>query len=200
MRSVRTARNRTLAVTRPRGPRLLMHPEAGVMTDTSGKLSEPVLYTASMLRGLAATVTDHPFMSDLTAQMGQRVFYPGSVFSYFSPGYRVRGTGTPPLGGPEFQGLTSVTALERVNFAAALLGGHFGTDVTFSWDPFTTRATDPAALVDYVNLAFMGGRMSAEMRTDIVNTVRAVSATNTRERARTALYLTLVAAQGQVDN
>lgn len=179
---------------------ILLHPEATAMTATSGKLSEPVLYVTSMVRALNASVTDHPFMSDLTAQMGQRVFYPGSVFSYFSPGYRVRGTGTPPLGGPEFQILTSVTSLERVNFAAALLGGHFGTDVTFSWDPFTTRAADATALVDYVNLTFMGGRMSATTRAEIMAAVRAVPVTSTRERARTALYLTLVSAQGQVDN
>jgi hypothetical protein len=179
---------------------ILTHPEAATMTDTSGKLSEPVLFVASMVRGLNATVTDHPFMSDLTAQMGQRVFYPGSVFSYYSPGYRVRGTGTPPLGGPEFQILTSVTALERVNFAAALLGGHFGTDVTFNWDPFTSKAADPGALVEFVNVSFMGGRMSAAMRGEIVTAVGAVPASKPIERARTALYLTLAAAQGQVDN
>ena len=44
------------------------------------------------MRALNATVTDHPFMSDMAEEMGQKVFYPGSVFSYYSPGYRVRGT------------------------------------------------------------------------------------------------------------
>ena len=170
------------------------------MTPTSGKLSEPVLYALSMVRGLNATVTDHPFLSDLTAEMGQRVFFPNSVFSYFSPGYRVRGTGTPPLGGPEFQGLTSVTVLERVNFAGRLLGNHFGEDVGVDYTPFTTRAVDVPALVDYVNLLFMGGRMSAEERNEIIAAVRVTPATNTLERARTALYLTIVAAQAQVDN
>jgi uncharacterized protein (DUF1800 family)/fibronectin type 3 domain-containing protein len=179
---------------------ILMHPEAQVITPTSGKLSEPVLYALSIVRGLNATVTDHPFLSDLTAEMGQRVFFPPSVFSYFSPGYRVRGTGTPPLGGPEFQGLTSVTSLERVNFAGRLLGGHFGTDVAVNYAPFTSIAADAAALVDYVNVLFMGGRMSEAERTEIVNAVRVSPATATLERARTALYLTLVAAQAQVDN
>lgn len=179
---------------------ILTHPEAAATTPTSGKLSEPVLYALSMVRGLNATVTDHPFLSDLTAEMGQRVFFPGSVFSYFSPGYRVRGTGTPPLGGPEFQGLTSVTVLERVNFAGRLLGNHFGADVAVDYTPFTTRAVDVPALVDYVNLLFMGGRMSAEQRNEIIAAVRVTPATNTLERARTALYLTIVAAQAQVDN
>ena len=86
------------------------------------------------------------------------------MFSYFSPGYRVRGTaGTDgrPLGGPEFQILTSVTALERANFVGALLGGHFGADVTFDYARSRAGRTDPAALVDYCNRVFMGGRMSA---------------------------------------
>ena len=51
-----------------------------------------MLFVVSLLRALNATVTDHPFMSDKAEEMGQKVFYPGSVFSYFSPGYRVRGT------------------------------------------------------------------------------------------------------------
>jgi uncharacterized protein (DUF1501 family) len=64
-------------------------------------------------------------MSNKVEDTGQKVFYPPSVFSYFSPGYRVRGTDRGdkiPLGGPEFQILTTVTALERANFVGDLLG------------------------------------------------------------------------------
>jgi len=85
---------------------VLTHPEAGLSSPNSGKLSEPVLFVVSQLRALNATVTDHPFMSDKSEEMGQKVFYPGSVFSYYSPGYRVRNTMGPtgaPLGGPEFR-------------------------------------------------------------------------------------------------
>jgi hypothetical protein len=141
-------------------------------------------------------------MANEVEQMGQKVLYPGSVFSYFSPGYKVRGTSGPggaPLTGPEYQILTSVTALERANFVAALVGAWFGTDVTIDYTPFNSRAADAVALVDYCSLLFMGGRMSAEARLEIINAVRASSATNVTERVRTALYLTLTAAQFQVD-
>ncbi|MGE3841704.1 MAG: DUF1800 family protein [Vicinamibacterales bacterium] len=181
---------------------ILTHPEAGLVNDNTGKLSEPVLFVVSQLRALNATVTDHPFMSDKTRDMGQNVFYPPSVFSYFSPGYRVRSTATPtqaPLGGPEFQILTSVTALERVNFVAGVLGGHFGSDVRIDYAPFTALASDPAALVDYVNLLLMGGQMSLAERSEIIAAVRVSPASRSLERVRTALYLTLVAAQAQVD-
>jgi hypothetical protein len=178
---------------------ILTHPEASTPTPTSGKLTEPVLYAVAMLRALNATVTDHPFMSTRVAEMGQNVFFPPSVFSYFSPGYRVRGTGTPPLGGPEFQILTSVTSMERVNFVGSLLGNRFGTDVTVDYAPFTSLAANPATLVDYCNLLFMGGGMSAEERTEIINAVTLTAASNPTERVRTALYLTIAAAQAQVD-
>ena len=181
---------------------VLTDAEADLSNDFSGKLSEPVLFVVSQLRALNAAVTDHPFMSDKTEQMGQKVFYPPSVFSYYSPGYRVRGTVGPtgaPMGGPEFQILTSVTALERANFVGSLLGGWFGTDVAFDYVPFTSLAADPAALVDYCSRLFMGTRISPEMRAEIIAAVRVSPATSTRERARTAIYLTLVAAQTQVD-
>ena len=181
---------------------VLTHPEAEVSSPNSGKLSEPALFVISQLRALNASVTDHPFMSDKAEEMGQKVFYPPSVFSYYSPGYRVRGTVGPtgaPLGGPEFQIFTSVTALVRVNFVASLLGGYFGTDVVFDYTPFSSLAADPAALVDYCSELFMGTRISPEMRAEIIAAVRVSPASSPRERSRTAIYLTLVAAQTQVD-
>src|SRR5262249_48222334 len=103
---------------------------------TTGKLAEPVLFVIAPLRALAAAVIDHPFMSDKAESMGQKVFYPPSVFSYFSPGYRVRPPKMgnlpppPPTPGPEFQILTSVTALERANFIGELLGNWYSSSVT----------------------------------------------------------------------
>ena len=178
---------------------VLTHPEAQQSTPGFGKLSEPVLFVVSQLRALNASVTDHPFMSDKVEEMGQKVMYPGSVFSYFSPNYKVRGTGAPPLTGPEFQILTTVTSTVRANFVGELLGGRFGTDVAVDYSPFTSLASDPAQLVDYCNQLFMGGRMSLEERAEIISAVRVSSSSKLRERVNTAIYLTLVAAQGQVD-
>jgi len=175
---------------------ILMHPEANLGANPQGKLQEPALYILSQMRALNAAAADHPFLTDYVEQMGQRVFYPGSVFSYYSPGFRVRGTA---LAGPEFQILTSVTALEKVNFTGRLLGGSFGSDVTIDYGAFTSRAGDAGALVDYCNRLFMGGQMSTAMRDEIVRAVQVTPASNTTERARTALYLTMVGAQYSVD-
>ncbi|MCU0248591.1 MAG: DUF1800 family protein [Vicinamibacterales bacterium] len=181
---------------------ILAHPDASLSMPASGKLAEPALFIVSQLRALDATVTDHPFMSDKAEEMGQKVLYPPSVFSYYSPGFRVRGTAGAnglPLVGPEFQILTSVTALVRANFVGALLGSYFGSDVAIDYSPFTSRANDPAALVDYCVRLFMGSRVSTEQRAEMIAAVRVTPSTNALERARTALYLTMVAAQSQVD-
>ena len=108
----------------------------------------------------------------------------------------MRGT---TLAGPEYQGLTSVTALQRVNFAGRLISGGFGADVVIDSSEFTSRASDPAALVDYCNLLLMGGQMSVEQRNEIISAIRVTPATNAPERVRTALYLILASAQYQVD-
>jgi uncharacterized protein (DUF1800 family) len=181
---------------------IVLHPEAGAPTATSGKLSEPVLFVTSTLRALNATVNEYRFVTARVEAMGQNVFYPGSVFGYFSPAYRVNGTnagGGIPLGGPEFQILTAVTAMERANFVGALLAGAYGSSVTIDYSPFAGRASDAAALVDYCNLLFMGGRMSSAERTEIINVVSNTSSNNAGERVSSALYLTLTAAQAQVD-
>jgi uncharacterized protein (DUF1800 family) len=175
---------------------ILLHPEAEVYTATSGKLMEPALFVIAPLRAMNATVTNPRFMSTRSEAMGQRVFYPPSVFSYFSPGYRISGTA---LAGPEFQILTAVTVLERANFAGSLVGGGFGQNVTIDYTPFMNRANDPGALVDYCNLIFTGGMMSAEQRAELISAVRASPATRATERIRTAIYLTLAAAQYQVN-
>ena len=181
---------------------VLTHADAGVTAATTGKLAEPVLFVLSQLRALNAAVADHPFMTDRTAEMGQKIFYPPSVFSYFSPGFRVRGTGTTttaPLVGPEFQHLTTVTSLLRANFVGALLGGHFGNAVTVNYEEFQSRAATAATLVDYTSVRILGGRLTGPERTEIIAAVNATPPTDTLERVRTALYLMLVLAQNQVD-
>ena len=82
--------------------------------------------SSSPLRALAAIVADHPFMSDKAEAMGQKVFYPPlgvQLLLARLPRARHAAAERPPLGGPEFQILTAVTALERANFVGALLGG-----------------------------------------------------------------------------
>jgi uncharacterized protein (DUF1800 family)/fibronectin type 3 domain-containing protein len=172
---------------------ILTNPEAQLGTPNAGKLKEPALFMTSIVRPLGASVVDHPFISDSSEEMGQKIYFPGSVFSYFSPNFRTAG-----ILAPEFQIFTTVTATSRANFIARLITGGFGADVTLDLTPFTSIANDAAALADKVNLLFLGGQMSSNLRTQII-TAASVT-TNTTERTRTALYLALVSNEFQVDH
>lgn len=74
-------------------------------TDNSGHLREPVFLLASILRGLGAQVNDSNNLAGLANNLGQDIFMPPTVFSYFAPGYQIPlgYTGGAMLGGPEFQ-------------------------------------------------------------------------------------------------
>ncbi len=175
---------------------ILLHPEAELGTATAGKLSEPTIFMVSILRALNASVVDHPFVTDIGAEMGQKVFYSPSVFNYYSPFFRVRGTN---LFGPEFQIFTSTTSLAKVNFVGRLISGGFGSDVAIDYSPFTNIAADAAGLVDFANTQLLGGLMSPQQRQTIINAVAATPASNPTERVRTCLYLILASAQFQVE-
>ncbi len=58
--------------------------------------------------------------------------------------------------------------------------------------------TSGVSLVDTLNRELMNGGMSANVRTEILNAVTAVTSTNTLKRARTALYLVTTSPQYQV--
>ena len=154
---------------------------------SGGHLKEPALLVSSLARAIGAKIADHPFLTDEADTMGQKIFFPPSVFSYFSPSYRIPGAG---LAGPEFQILTSETALRRVNYAAHLIYGYFGSDVILDLKRFVDQAAsgDSAALADLVNQELLGGTMPAGM---LISIRRAIDLQSTPDdKARTALYLT----------
>jgi hypothetical protein len=172
---------------------ILLDPEARSQGPTAGHLREPVLFVANFMRTLGGRIADHPFLTDTSTEMGQKLFYSPSVFNYYSPFYRIPQT---QLYGPEFQILTSQTALHRVNFIGKLVYGFFGGDVTLNLDRFTAAARDPATLAQLVNYEFFGGRLSEMAIAELTTAIASQSANS--DRARTALYLAGTSAQYQV--
>jgi len=173
---------------------ILTHPETAQTAVNGGKMSEPVLYITRQIRDIGATVTDTPFMSDMSADMAQRVFHSPSVFNYYSPNFRVAGT---TLTAPEFQIYTTATATIRANFAGRLVNGNFGSNVSLNLMRWTDLATDAGLLVNRINRVILGGTMSAEMRATIVDAIQ--RSPNAREKVLTALYLTFTSSQFQVE-
>jgi uncharacterized protein (DUF1800 family)/fibronectin type 3 domain-containing protein len=171
---------------------ILMHPEAAA-TPNTGKFSEPALFILTLARGLNSTVVDHPYMTDFSQDMSQRIWFAPSVFNYFSPGYRLNGTL-----GPELQIWSTATAMTRTNFVASLVSGGFGTNFTIDTTPYIAVAGNSDALVDTANALLMGGTMGTDMRQSILTALG--SATSTTDRIRTVLYLVGSSMQYQVEH
>ena len=168
-----------------------------------GKLQEPALFLTSIARAMNAK-SDGVYLRAQSGNLSQPVFYPPTVFNYYSPSYGIPGTN---LVGPEFQLLTSATAIARANVANSLffsttiapdpsVYGATGTQLDLS--TYTAAANDTNALLDRVDANVMGGTMGTTMRGAIASAVNAVAATDALNRARTALYLTFSSPQYQV--
>ena len=162
----------------------------------AGHLREPVLYIINVLKALDATVVrDNPIESDIE-NMGQKVFYSPSVFNYYSPLSRV--PGTPALYGPEYQLLTPVNALERVNYIDYLLKLDPNAEAKLNIDAFVALGGNVDALIAAINNHLMNGVMPDVLKQGIKDTL--AQTTDPKVRARMALYLALTSGFYQVQN
>jgi hypothetical protein len=213
---------------------ILLDPEARgdfKGADNYGHFKEPVLWVNNVMRMFDVKSDDRTqnsdgFVRDFTLNMGQDVFRPATVFSYYSPS-KVAVVGNPPVLGPEMQIHTTTTALYRANFMNTTFNpssnraidivrahgttpsgidpltgqplvptGPYGTAVDVTG--LTSLASDPGALADRLNYLMLHSTMTNEMKTQIVTAVNAVSATNAIKRVRTAVYLVASSSQYQV--
>ena len=182
---------------------------------TYGKLKEPALYMLNILRAFNAMSANGALQSDgyvnspYARDMGQEVFRPTTVFSYFPQDYYA-----PPasagLLGPEFGIMDATTALKRANFVnqmtfnngiAVNCGANScnspnGTSLNLT--ELQLLASNPTNLVDRLNRLMMAGTMSDDMKNSIVAAVNAVNSNNSLLRARQALYLVATSSQYQV--
>ena len=179
---------------------ILLDPEArgGEKSDPAyGRLREPVLFVTNLCRSLGAT-SDGVLAAQATG-MGQTLFNPPSVFSYFPPEYAIQDG----VLGPEFGIQSSTTTIARINFVSALVFNGIGrgtptggTSLDLSkWSPL---AADPAALVSTVDRLLLHGTMTGEAAREITAAVAAVPATNALGRVRTAFALVASSSAYQV--
>lgn len=173
-----------------------------------GHLREPVLFASDLLRAFNAKSADRSTTSDgvlnpQTLAMGQDVWRPQTVFSYYPADYLLPGS-TSVLG-PEFGLMDSSSALKRANFVNTMVfstipvGTNNPKGTALDLSAIEALAGDPSRLVDYLDRLLLHGSMSAATRGSIVNAVLAVPATNPRLRAQQALYLGATSSQYQVE-
>jgi uncharacterized protein (DUF1800 family) len=197
---------------------ILLDPEArgDVKNDPNyGHLREPLLLMTHLLRTFNATsdgvlaTTQAP--NNYSNDMGQNLFNPPTVFSYYPADYGLPGTN---LFGPEFGLLDTSLTYKRTNFMNTLLlanGGNgipiglpnrpSGTQLNYS--TYQAMAGTPQQLVDSLNARLMHGTMSPAMNANIVAAVTAITnanaTTQAQQRTQTAIYLVATSAQYQVE-
>jgi uncharacterized protein (DUF1800 family) len=194
---------------------ILLDPEArgDVKTDPNyGHLREPVLLMTHLLRAFNA-VTDGVLVTSITpgsfsTSLGQNVFNPPTVFSYFPADFGLPGTS---LVGPEFGILDTSTTYARANFMNTLFlqntgipgippsGTNRPTGTQINYAAYQAMAGTPQTLVDALNAKLMHGSMSQAMNANISATVNAITAADPAGRTRTAIYLVATSAQYQVE-
>jgi hypothetical protein len=173
---------------------LLTDPEA--LSEGAGKLAEPMLYATGLLRALNATVTAADSLTSQATLMGQTPLSPGSVFSYFSPFYRIPGL-TPPPVAPEFQAMNAATALARANFAYRVATNGISAAIKVNLSNFQDLANNPPDLVEALNQALFRGEMDANVR-GLLTTAASTSG-NPASRVTSALYAAAAAPQYEVE-
>lgn len=161
---------------------------------SDGHLQEPAIFLPAFVRAFNGQMTTGNYYSSTVASLGEDIYNPASVFSYFSPGYTVAGTGG--LKGPEFQINNPNATILRENLVALFFNQYSnpiasnGPGTTVDLSPFLSLAATPSTLLDALDLTLTHGTMPAAMKTIILNAVN-LDNLGSLHRVQTACYLIL---------
>ncbi len=165
---------------------VLLDPEArqDQPSSTQGHLKDPMLHTLGMYRALGVTTIDPTNLFWDYYLQGNKLFNAPSVFNFYSPLTPLPGS-SGQLFGPEFQIYAPSMAIGRANFIYQLSNGLAA--------QFAGVAGDPTALLNAVDAKLLQGRMSAQARAAIGASL--IATADLKQRAITAVYLTLITAE-----
>lgn len=183
---------------------VLLDPEARAAPSPAahfGKLREPVVRYAALLRQLGAR-SDDDFIANtgyyLQSVSGQHPLSAPSVFNFFLPAHMPQGeVGDAGLVAPEFQIATSNSIIGMSNLVDYAVIGGFVTDapepflpVSFDLTPFVDVATDLDALLDRLDIVFTSGTLGPGTRSAIAGALTDIDDPDIR--VRVAVYLVLI--------
>jgi uncharacterized protein (DUF1800 family) len=198
---------------------VLLHPEARVVSDTSGKVREPVLRLSAFMRAFphrsVSGKYDIEILNSPATALAQAPLHSPSVFNFYRPGYVAPGTQSAArnMVAPELQLFNETSVAGYVNFMRDSISrgvGHSagaslsGRDLQGDYSAELALATNVPALVDRVTTRLAYGAVGATRRSDIVNAVSSIaipggSSSQTqidaakRARVNAAILLTVVA-------
>jgi hypothetical protein len=179
---------------------ILLDPEArandqgGNDLATDGHLQEPALFLPGLVRAFNGQMTYANYYASNLAALGEDIYNPASVFSYFAPGYAVAGAG---LLGPEFQINNPNAAILRENLVAGLFSQYsnpvqtYGPGTTVDLTSFLPLAATPQTLVNALDLTLTHGTMPAAMKQIVTNAVTLDQSNGALHQVQTACYLIL---------
>lgn len=198
---------------------ILLHDEArrpaAATLYSYGKLREPVLRLAHLLRALPHTSDRYLSSgsvfyaaidtSDAASSLGQTPMRSPSVFNFFRPGYRPPQSAIAAEGlvAPEAQIATETTALGYANFVSNILESGWGewggtmrrNDVQFDFNPWLGKAATPSDLIDAIATLMLGRPLSGTARTTAITAIDGMPKTtdaNKRQRVQAAVLLVAV--------
>jgi len=171
-----------------------------------GRLKEPILRTMALAR--VCGMKQHEDLlwwdwNDYYASSRQEPTYSPSVFNFYRPDYRAPGLLTQnQLSSPVFQITDSFSSIAFPNriwkdiSEGFRLWGTYQFPLDLSHE--VSLASNPELLLNRLNVMFCGGHMSAATRSTILNALKTIPSSQPEARARVALYLTMVSAEGAV--
>jgi uncharacterized protein (DUF1800 family) len=163
-----------------------------------GHLREPILRLGTMLRTFHAQAPSGKFrlwhMEDPSFRMAENPLRAPTVFNFFSPDYSLSGpVAAAGLTSPEVEIFNETSAIGGFNFLRTLLYSGYtngGETLVLDLSQQIPIATDPAALVDQLNLLLMANSMSTDLRTTLLNTLPTISDPTLRTKAAIRLIIT----------
>lgn len=185
---------------------VLLDPEATATPDAFGvfgKLREPVVRYAAILRQFGATSGDG-FIANtgyVLQELGkQHPLSAPSVFNFFLPAHSPAGDiAAAGLVAPEFQITTSNSIIGMSNLVDFIVLGEFVTDapepfapVSLNFDDYINLADDVDALLERLDIVLTAGTLDPVTRAAIRSALAGIP--EAEIRVRVALYLVLVSA------
>ncbi len=165
---------------------------------TSGKLREPVLRYAQLLRAFDAQALGGryrlQYIDGPEWGTGQSPLKSPSVFNFYEPDFSLPGDiAKAGVLSPEFKLANETSIIGNTNFTRdTIYGGMMSWTnypVIFNYNRYLGWVSDPGKMVDQLNLVMMGGSMTADMKASIVRAVNGVWDGNPGEKLRAAIFL-----------
>ena len=180
---------------------VLMHPEARLVNDQSGKVREPVLRLSAFVRAFGHRSVSGTYDIELTdnpgTALGQAPLHAPSVFNFYRPGYVAPGTqgAARNLVAPEMQIANETSVAGYVNFMRDSIAHGVGfpagaglsrRDLQADYSAELALATHVPALVERVATRLTYGALGAARRAEVAGAVAGITvpAANGRNQAQ----------------